>query len=123
MRRRRHKGIRWNAVLLLTAAFSVLAGSALLFAHRFPARMPPVPADPHAKPLDFADHQLRHALDEYAMFTLSHGLPAIAGRCGGRREVYRSAADHCDNAAMSTRRAAGFQTVQYQSSSDTPKPR
>jgi len=76
-------------VLLLAAAFSLLAGGALLFTHQFPAQVPPVAPDPHARPLDFADRELRHALDEYARFG-GRDLPHIADFCGGPREVYRS---------------------------------
>ena len=75
-------------MLLISAAFSLVAGAALLFTHRFPARMPPLPTDPHARPLDFADVELRRALDEFAMFA-GRDLPRIADHCGGR-EVYRS---------------------------------
>jgi len=75
-------------VLLLAAALALLAGGALLFTHRFPARMPPLPIDPHARPLDFADHELRRALREYATFTLANGLSPI-DECSGQRETYR----------------------------------
>lgn len=77
-------------MLLVAATFSLLAGGALLFTHHFPARMPLAPIDPHSKPLDFASHELRAALGEYAALDLSRGLPPIDDGCVGPREIYRA---------------------------------
>lgn len=89
MRRHRRQRVRWRVVLPLAALFALLWGSALLFPSIYPPRLPPAPADPHAKPLDFASPDLRRALERYAMFTLSHGLPRIDSRCHGTQETYR----------------------------------
>ena len=76
-------------MLPLAALLALLSGSALMFTSMFPAQLLVGPADPHARPLDFASRELRAALVEYATFTLSHGLPPIDSDCVGQREIYR----------------------------------
>lgn len=47
-----------------------------------------MPVDPHATPLDYADPELRSALDAHAEFNLRGGLDDIGGGCQDR-ERYR----------------------------------
>lgn len=84
-------GLRWLAIAGLAGGLSVVLGGTFAFTiarSRIDSMPKPAP-DPHALPLDYADPELRRALDAHAEFNLRGGLDDIADGCddGERYQV------------------------------------
>ena len=79
----------WRIAVLVGALSVALVGAIVFSVERSRVDSSPTSVpDPHATPLDFADPELRRALDEHATFNLGRGLDAITRGCVGR-ERYR----------------------------------
>jgi hypothetical protein len=78
--------LRGRRIAGLVGALSVsLVGAIVFSVERSRVDSSPKSApDPHATPLDFADPELRRALDEHATFNLGRGLDAISLGCVSR---------------------------------------
>jgi hypothetical protein len=78
--------LRWSVIAGFAAVWSALLGSALAvsIARSRVDSMPAPAPDPHALPLDYADPELRGALQAHAEFNLRGGMPDLAGACADR---------------------------------------